>query len=169
MWWAYLDASALIKRYSAESGTEVVNHLFRLLPLTRLTCSMMTTLEVAAILVRKRNDGRLSLTAYQQALIEFQAEVLVRHEMLLLSVNDALIEAALPFIEAHHLNATDTMILRSALDLREWLRRQGDDLLFVVADQRLARAARAEGLPMLDPERDTVAVLEEFLKQPTAK
>ena len=36
--WVYFDASALVKRYSAEDGTDLVNELFRQLPLSQMTC-----------------------------------------------------------------------------------------------------------------------------------
>ena len=63
MHWIYFDASALIKRYSQETGTPLVNEVFRLLPRSRMTCSTLGILEIVSVLVRKRNDGRLNQTA----------------------------------------------------------------------------------------------------------
>ena len=51
----YLDASALVKRYVADTGTAVVNHLFKRVPRDRLLCLTLGTLEALSIFVRKRN------------------------------------------------------------------------------------------------------------------
>jgi predicted nucleic acid-binding protein len=65
MQWIYFDASALIKRYSQETGTPLVNEVFRLLPRSRMTCSTLGILEIVSVLVRKRNDGRLTQTLFE--------------------------------------------------------------------------------------------------------
>jgi predicted nucleic acid-binding protein len=56
--WVYFDASALIKRYSQETGTAVVNAIFRDIPHRRMICSVLGLPEVISILVRKSNDRR---------------------------------------------------------------------------------------------------------------
>jgi hypothetical protein len=38
--WVYFDASALVKRYSSEDGTELVNELFHRLPVEQMTCAV---------------------------------------------------------------------------------------------------------------------------------
>lgn len=75
MVWVYFDASALVKRYSVEEGTELVNELFRQLPTTQMTCAMIGILEIVSVLVRKRNDGRLSPTLFSQMIVELNEEV----------------------------------------------------------------------------------------------
>jgi hypothetical protein len=49
--------------------------------------------------------------------------------------------------------------LHAALGLAQHLRGRGDDLILVAADQRLLRAARAEGLGTFDPETQDQAAL----------
>jgi len=49
MHWIYFDASALIKRYSQETGTPLVNEVFRLLPRSRMTCSTLGILEIVSM------------------------------------------------------------------------------------------------------------------------
>ena len=44
MVWVYFDASALVKRYSSEDGTELVNELFHRLPVEQMTCAMIGVL-----------------------------------------------------------------------------------------------------------------------------
>ena len=158
----YFDASALIKRYSQEVGTPLLNEVFeRVLP-THMTCSVLGILEVVSILARKRNDGRLSQSLFEQAMAEFRSEVVDSEEFLPTSIDDALLLSATGLITKHNLNATDAAILRSALNLHQALRAQGDDLILWVSDKRLARAAQGEGLVVFDPEIETMSrVLEE--------
>ena len=62
-------------------------------------------------------------------------------------------------IETHSLNSVDAMVLRSALDVATELRSIGDTLVLVASDQRLLRAARAEGLQIFNPEIDSQQTL----------
>lgn len=66
-------------------------------------------------------------------------------------------------ITKHSINATDAMLLRSALDVVANLRARGDDLVLVAADRRLLRAAQIEGLLTLNPETQTTADLDALL------
>jgi len=162
-WWVYFDASALIKRYSAESGTPFVNQAFQATAAHRRMCLILGLLEVISTLVRKRNDRRLEEKMFHQALLTFRAEVMQADDFEILSVGDPLILAAAPLIEKHNLNATDAIVLRSALEARERLRSQGERLLLLAADKRLVRAAEAEGIIALDPEVDSLERLHQFL------
>lgn len=73
-------------------------------------------------------------------------------EFAVTSVNDQLLHDAELFIPKHNINATDAIILRSALTLQQTLRAAGDDVVVWAADKRLVRAAQAESLAVLDPE-----------------
>ena len=154
--WAYFDASALIKRYTQESGTPVVNEVFRLAPADRRICLSLGLLEVISILVRKRNDGRIQEDFFRKALTAFKAEVVQDERFSKLSVNDALILDSSELIERYGLNATDAILLRSVLETRTSQDR-ADDLLLLTSDKRLVRAARSEGVSALDPEIDSLA------------
>lgn len=161
--WVYFDASALIKRYSAEVGTPIVNAIFERAYPTQVTCATLGVLEVVASLVRKHNDGRLSRSAYEQALIEVRAEIMDRAEVRLAALSDELFFRALDLITRHNLNATDAVILRSVLDVQAAVRATGDEVMVCCADKRLLRAAQSEGLLALDPEVETVAEVERML------
>ncbi|MCD6335752.1 MAG: type II toxin-antitoxin system VapC family toxin [Candidatus Latescibacteria bacterium] len=164
MQWIYFDASALIKRYSQESGTPLVNEGFHHLPPNRMTCSTLGILEIISILVRKRNDGRLNQALFEQAMIEFRAEVIDHEEFSATSVNDTLLLSALDFIAKYNLNATDAVILHSALNLRQVLQERGDELSLWTSDKRLVRAARGEGIEVFDPEEETIGSLHQLLE-----
>ena len=51
-----LDASALVKHFSHEAGSLLVDHLFANVVPTRLSSLMLGTAEVLAALVRKRKQ-----------------------------------------------------------------------------------------------------------------
>lgn len=165
MWWVYFDASALIKRYSQETGTPLVNEMFHRLPLSRMTCSTLGILEIISILVRRRNDGRLNQALFEQAMIEFRAEVIDREGFSVTSVNDALLLSAMDLITEHNLNATDAVILRSALNLQRVLQEE-DVLILWTSDKRLVRAAEREGITVFDPEEGTIGRLHQLLGFP---
>jgi len=113
----FLDASALGKRYVVEVGTPLINHLFDTVPATRMMALIITLGEIISILVRRRNSGDISQRAFQQAMVEFRAEVIDTADFSLQSVSDDLVRASLPLIEQHALNATDalTSVLLCAL------------------------------------------------------
>jgi predicted nucleic acid-binding protein len=151
----FLDASALVKRFVPETGTPVMNHLFATVTPERLMMLALGTAEIVSVLVRKRNDGRIDQAVFSQAMLSFGTEVVSSSELKKLDMDSALIAASIPLIDAHALNSTDAIVLRSALDVGAVLRTGGDDLVLVASDQRLLRAATAEGLTTLNPETAT--------------
>lgn len=163
---AYFDASALVKRYSEERGTQLVNEVFRLLPNSARACSVITLAEVTAVLVRKRNDGRIPRSLYTEALLEFNREFIDDEDVFISSVDDDLVLESIPLIEIHHINTTDALLLYSALVLRNPAEGDGKDLLFLTSDKRLLRALGAENIPAFDPETDTADDLFRMLELP---
>lgn len=160
----YFDASALVKRYTAEDGTALVNEIFSRIPLNQLTCASIGVLEIVSVLVRKYNDGRLSPQLFSQAMLELHREVIENEDFVITAIEDNLIISALALIGRHNLNATDAIILKSCLDFQAGL--PDDRVILCTSDKRLGRAARQEGIPVFDPEVDTLAQLEAFLQEP---
>ena len=70
-----LDASATAKRYVPETGSDLLDLLFDTIDHNRLACWDVGTAEVMSIFVRQRNDGRISQAQFNQAMIQFRAEV----------------------------------------------------------------------------------------------
>ena len=60
MYHFYFDASALVKRYIRETGSNKINFLFDNLPLNQLKCLTIGAAEVFWSCVRKQNDGRVT-------------------------------------------------------------------------------------------------------------
>jgi predicted nucleic acid-binding protein len=162
----YCDASAIGKRYAPEAGTPVVNHLFGAVPHDRLVMLTQAIGETLSILVRRQNAGLLSTATYQQVSQALRAELITTGQIRLRPTEDALVFTSLPLIEQHSINATDALVLRSALDLANTLRRAGDDLVLVASDARLLRAAAGEGLTVLNPETDPLERLNTLLTTP---
>lgn len=157
-----LDASALVKRYAIETGTPLLNHLFAQASPTRLLCLTLGAAEVAAALARKRNRGDISPAAYALAMRGLYSEVL-SGGVAKLPADDHLILRSLLLSDRHSINATDAVVLQTALELAPSLRSGGEDLVLVAADHRLLGAAGAEGLTVFDPESQTQADLDVLL------
>jgi predicted nucleic acid-binding protein len=158
----FLDASALAKRYAPEVGTPLINHLFTNIPHDRLYLFNAGMGEVLSLLVRKKNGGRLSARAFSQALVEFGAEIVALRIVHKAVADNAVVMAALSLIEVHSINGTDAIVLRLALNLAARLRASHDAIL-VASDQRLLRAAQAEGLLTFNPETQTQVELDALL------
>lgn len=159
----YMDASALAKRYASEIGTPLIDRLFDTVSADRIYVLNLGVAEVVSILVRKKNAGQLTVPAFNQALLEFGREIRSPVQVRKITADNTLVTAALPLIELHFINATDAVILSSALDLAAEHRKVGNDLALVASDQRLLRAAQAEGLTTFNPETQTQAGLDALL------
>jgi predicted nucleic acid-binding protein len=155
----YLDASALAKRYVVEQGTFVVNHLFRRVVRDAMMCLTLGTLEVISVFVRKKNASAVPDPVFRQAMTDFRSEVIDATNFTKIPATDSLVNAAAPLVTKHALNATDAVILRSVLDLVATLHTTGDALVLVTSDQRLLRAAQAEGVLTFDPTTQTAGDL----------
>lgn len=164
MYYFYFDASAFVKRYTQEIGSDKINFLFNNVPLNRMMCLILGVIELFWICVRKRNDGRLTYPDFSQAGVNFNYEVINNQsDFKTLSVPDALVWDAMDLIETHSLNSVDAIVLRSALDMAAELRSTDDRLVLVASDQRLLRAARAEGLQVFNPEVDSQQILVDWI------
>jgi predicted nucleic acid-binding protein len=65
----FLDGSALAKRYVAEAGSPLLDHLFDQVTADRLVVLNFGFAEVVSILVRRKNAGSLSAATFSQALL----------------------------------------------------------------------------------------------------
>lgn len=164
MYHFYFDASALVKRYTRESGSDRMLFLFRNIPLARLLCLTIGAIEVFWICIRKKNDGRITIGEFTQAVGHLEHEI-INHQSSFrkISVPDSLVWNSMDLIETHSLNSVDAMVLRSALDTATELRSIGDRLVLVASDQRLLRAAHAEGLQIFNPEIDPQQTLTDWI------
>lgn len=153
----YFDASALAKRYVPEPGSPEVNHVFARVPPDRVRVLAVGAGEVVSVLLRYRNAGRLSAGLYTRAGGDFRAEILDHPAVVKVETDTGTVRRSFPLLEVHNLNATDAVVLRTALDLKAAVAPAGGDVLLTASDRRLTAAAAAEGLPTFDPERQPAA------------
>lgn len=157
------DASSLIKRYSIEQGRDTVNTLFASVPLSQMVMTYWGYAETYAILVRKRNDGRLAPDDFTLAVSALYLEAMASGDFGLLSIDDETVMDSIPLIVQHNLNATDAVLLTAYFEYARSLPPGSPSCVLIAADQRLLRAAQAEGFQTLNPETLPAADVADFL------
>ena len=157
------DTSALIKHYVPERGNAMADRLFERIEVGQMCGVALTMGELVSVVVRQRNAGRLTAREAAATLIELDQGLLNHPEFRWIDRGAEDIRRSLSLISRHTINATDALVLRSALDADAVFRQAGDTLVLVASDARLVRAARAEGLTVFNPETDTEAQLDALL------
>ena len=146
----YLDTSALIKHYVAESGSAWLNSEIIQAEDVLILTSRMTMVEVWSALARRRRDASISAQHHADALDAFREDSL--HRYLFVEFELPVIEAAGQLLERHPLRAYDSVQLASALVAGRIL---ADAALpqptFLSADDSLLEFAVAEGLAIDNP------------------
>lgn len=150
----YLDASAFIKHYSGEPGADNVTALLHLARPGQIVTTIWILTESTAALKRKHNEGWFSSDEFARILQQLSIDFEQLH-LLKTDTEDA--RESVPLILRHSLNATDALHLRMACKLRSFVAILGAQVVLVAADKRLLRAAKAEGLSVLNPEEATLA------------
>lgn len=75
----WIDSNAGVKRYIAENGTPLVNHLFAQVPLDRMFFLFDAAGEAISVFVRRRNVGELSAARFTMIRQQFETEFIL-HE-----------------------------------------------------------------------------------------
>ena len=164
MYYFFFDASALVKRYTQEIGSDKINFLFNNVALNRMMCLIIGIVELFWVCVRKKNDGRITSHDFSQAGINLDYEVIDNQsDFKTISVPDTLVWNSMHLIETHSLNSVDAIVLCSALEIAAELRDTENTLVLVASDQRLLRAAHAEGLQTFNPEIDSQQILTDWI------
>ena len=123
--------------------------------------------QLPLLLISIRNDQPIAPHEFAQAIGHLNREVIADDSDLTpLPTHKLLVWSSVHLIETHAINSTDAIVLCSALDFATHLRNVGDELVLVASDQRLRRAARAEGLLCFNPETDSQQVLANWLVTP---
>ncbi len=133
----YFDASALVKRYVRERGGAAV---LRLLASATPATSRLSEVECASAIVRLAREGAFPTSERDRGLAAIERDFA---SYLIMEVSPAVTTRARQLLPRHRLRAGDAIQLASALILQEQL---GEDVPFVVFDDRLSEAATLEGL-----------------------
>ena len=132
----FSDASALVKRYKTEPGTEEVNGLIDSTSgADRVWVSMLTWVELTSGIMGAIRGGHLSTETGAYMLNQFEAEFLSTPEILI---------GAVVLLREYALRTGDAIQLASLLDIRNNL--ADPDIIFVVSDRRLAQASVSAGV-----------------------
>jgi predicted nucleic acid-binding protein len=156
------DASALAQRYAPEIGHQTVNALFTAVPRAQMITTVLTYSETCGALVRKHNGGVLDAATFSVARSALRAEVIDDPDFGVLAVEFSDILGGIDLIDRHNLNSADASILASFLSFAQ-AQAAATVCVLAAADQRLLRAAQAEGLKTFNPERIAPADVPAFL------
>lgn len=147
----YLDASAWIKRYCAEDGTERVADLFAAGP--AIGCSALGLVEVLATLARKGKATEMSTSDVKTKCREAERDFGLFHKVFLTA---ALLRRACTCARRHGLRGSDTVHLASCLALRDMDWGGELDMVMVSADAELLAGAAAAGVTTRNPGDEPV-------------
>ena len=157
----FWDASALAKRYTAEVGRETANAVFSNRGRHEMASTPWGYAETYSILLRRFNGSVIDGPSFATAVTTLQAEVVNDPDFGLMTITDAVVFSSIAAMRRHNLNATDAVLLMLLL---EFSRAPGAPQCIVIAsDQRLLRAAQAEGFSILNPETLAAADVPDFL------
>jgi predicted nucleic acid-binding protein len=144
------DASALAKRYFAETGSDTVNAIFTSVPTSEMATTSWGYLETYSILVRRRNGGVLDPSTFSTIITALQQEIVDSPDFHILPMNDEDIFTSVGIVVKHNLNATDAAILTAIV---KYSKEPGiDECFLIAADKRLTQAAEHEGIRVINPE-----------------
>lgn len=149
----YLDASALVKRYRQEPGSDTVNDTVERLSgddPRRVIVSSLGVTETLSILNRRRNEASIPLDQFTRSLRGVLEDI--RRFSHALVIDDQLILSSTQYTFKHNINSADAIHLAVLLSLHSVLDASRDTLLCLVADRRLIRAGQEEGLWVVNPE-----------------
>lgn len=157
------DASALAKRFVWEIGTPTVNRLMQPQPTIAHSITFLGYAETSAVMRRKHNQGVMTTRELMQARLLLERTDLDNLGFPLLTIEDAEILGGIALTDRHNLNTSDAAILAAYLQHSRLMALGGSPCWLVASDQRLLRAAQAEGLSVMNPEDVPPERLEEIL------
>jgi len=141
----FLDSSALVKRYIAETGSAWVRALTDPAAHNPLIIARITWVEVLSALARRRREGSLTPDDVAKAIRAFRYDLDMQYQVAELTLT--LAEAAGQLVTQHPLRAYDAVQLASALGVQA----RAPTLIFLSADDRLIAVAQAAGLATDNP------------------
>jgi predicted nucleic acid-binding protein len=129
----------LAKRYVQETGSASVR---RQLKAGRIATSRLSVIEIASALARRAREGAVTTAERDRAVRRLNADLAA---YILVELTAELSADAQALLLRHPLRSGDAVQLASCLYLQ---RETGQGVLFAAFDERLNKAARAEGLTL---------------------
>jgi len=134
---AYLDTSALVKRYHKEEFSDVVDRIFERYS---IAISELSIVEFASALRRKVNEGMIRKKEMFRVLAKFQEDLA---DFIILKFDSNVISQAVEFVIKYGLKTLDSLQLSFAVKIKEY------KPLFVSFDRKLVDCAKKEGFNVL--------------------
>lgn len=141
----YLDASAFVKRYFPEKGSEFVDWLFAEGDV--LVTASLTYAEVYSAINRLYREGKFVKDKFASASIAFEADWVA---CAMIDFNQDVRKKIPEYLNRFPLRGSDGVHLVSALSAGE----KGLDVCFVTSDGKLFNAVESCGLKAIDPTRE---------------
>ncbi|MBE7471274.1 MAG: hypothetical protein DPW09_33910 [Anaerolineae bacterium] len=148
----YLDSSAAVKLYVAETGANWLRQLLLGESPVAVISSQLLRVELWSAFARRRREGALSASDFAQTIIWFTEHL---HDLYRLTpMTEPLLQTACVLLEKYPLRGADAIHLATATLLNQQLAAAGlPPLTFLGADAHLNQAALSEGLVTLDPNQ----------------
>jgi predicted nucleic acid-binding protein len=137
----YLDTSALVKKYFKEKNSPEVISAWK--SSLGIAASAVAYAELLAAVYRKASETRAKRSLFESVVRLFHEDWL---SFIIVEVDNRLNETIHKVIANHSLRGFDAIHLASALTIGSAV---ADNFLFACYDERLRRAAQAEGLETL--------------------
>lgn len=148
----YLDASALVKRYVDEVGSEWLRDICAVEQVPLLFTSRVTIVEVISAFARRARERTLSRADFTTVGDMFRVDCLNDYQIMPPSV--PVVDVACSLLEHYPLRAYDAIQLATALSADRFLTQEGyPSLTFLSADQRLNNVAIDNELAVDDPNQ----------------
>jgi len=142
----YLDASAWVKRYYQEVGTQWVQGLF--IRGETIACASLGIIEVMATLSRKRKAREIALSQFKLKAQELEDDW---KRFIQIQMTSEIVDNAKELTKKLVLRGSDAVHLSSALLLQKLFLEEGDRLIVVTSDCELKEAAEYSGICVIDP------------------
>jgi len=141
----FLDATAFVKLFVLEPGTDALIQLMEATEDNRKLISAATPLEVYAVLRRREREGHIAPADGEaaRAILRVEAGRMVQQPL-----NPAVLEAARQLLDRHELRSAEALQLGAAIVAREMF--QGMDIVFLSSEGALLDAARKEHFESLN-------------------
>lgn len=147
----FLEATAFIKLFVQEPGTDALIGMMEPVEDNRKLISAATPLEVYAVIRRRERNGSIAPEDAASALSVLRLE---SARMVQQPLNPAVLEAARQLLDRTTLRWPDALQLGVALAARDMF--QDTEIVFVSSSAALLEAAAAESFPVLDPGKEPV-------------
>ena len=152
----FLEATAFVKLFVREPGTDTLIGMMEAAEDNRKLISASTPLEIYAVIRRRERAHDITQEDAASALSVLRLE---SARMVQQPLNPAVIEAARQLLDRTTLRWPDALQLGAALAARDMF--QGTEITFISASATLLAAATSEGFKVLDPVKEAAAPVKE--------